>query len=106
MAMGGLGEKFQAFSQLGNLFGGGETSVGLSIGTSSIKMVELKRTGKTWKLLHFGVVQLAEDVVVNREIVNQVAVVDNLRTLSNQIRLKNKAVCTSLSGTSVIIKRM
>src|SRR3954462_8054439 len=89
-------------------FGGGVggTAVGLSIGSSSIKLVELKRAGKMWKLLHFGIVQLPEDVVVNREIVNQIAVVDSLKTLTNTIKLKSKQVCTAISGTSVIIKRM
>lgn len=50
--------------------GGGGTYVGLSIGSSAVKLIEMKKSGKNWKLLHFGVVQLAEDVVVNREIVN------------------------------------
>src|SRR5262249_10330025 len=78
----------------------------LSIGTSAIKLVELKKSGKSWSLLHFGMAQLPEDVIVNREIVNHVAVVETVKTLINQLRLKNKSVCTSLSGTSVIIKRL
>lgn len=88
------------------LVGGGETAVGLSIGTSSIKIVELKRAGNAWRLLHFGVAQLPDEVVVNREIVNPIAVTDAMRTLASQIKLKTKNVCTSLSGTSMIIKRM
>ncbi len=101
-----------AFAKIAELFsslnsgGGGSTAVGLSIGTSSIKLVELKRAGKVWKLLHFGIVQLPEDVIVNREILNQVAVAEGIKTLVNQVKLKNKTVCTSLSGTAVIIKRM
>src|SRR5579885_1367499 len=91
---------------ISDLFGGGGSALGLSIGTSAIKLVELKKQGKVWKLLHFGIVQLPEDVIVNREIVNQIAVVDSLRTLTNTIKLKSKLVCTALSGTSVIIKRM
>ena len=86
--------------------GGGGTAVGLSIGSSSIKLVELKKDGKGWKLLHFGIVQLPEDVIVNREIVNQVAVVDSIKSLTNQLKLSSKSVCTALSGTAVIIKRM
>jgi type IV pilus assembly protein PilM len=93
--------------QLSGLFSGGEkTAVGLSIGCSSIKLVELKKTGEGWKLLHFGMVQLPEDAVVNREIVNAIAVVESLKTLVEQIQLQTKSVCTSISGTSVIIKRM
>ncbi len=82
------------------------TAVGLSIGSSSIKLVELKREGKAWKLIHFGIVQLPEDAIVNREIMNPIVVVDSIKTLTNQIKLKTKNVCTSLSGTSLIIKRM
>ncbi|MGZ3708092.1 MAG: type IV pilus assembly protein PilM [Bdellovibrionota bacterium] len=85
---------------------GQATAVGLSIGSSSIKLVELKKSGKLWKLLHFGIVQLPDDVVVNREIVNPIAVVESIKTLVNQIKLRNKNVCTSITGTSVIIKRM
>jgi type IV pilus assembly protein PilM len=88
-------------------FGGSDTAIGLSIGSSSIKLVELKKIDKhSWKLLHFGIAQLPEDVIVNREIVNPVAVVDSIKTLTNQIKLKSRNVCTSLSGTSLIIKRM
>lgn len=107
MAGAALGGVSQLFSQISSaLAGGGGTAVGLSIGTSSIKIVELKKAGKSWKLLHFGIVQLPEDVIVNREIVNQIAVVESIKTLTNQLKLKNKNVCTSLSGTSLIIKRM
>ncbi len=85
---------------------GGSSVVGLSVGSSSIKLVELKRQGKNWKLLHFGIAQLPDDVIVNREILNPIVVTDSIRTLVGQVKLKTKNVCTSLSGTSVIIKRM
>ncbi len=82
------------------------TVVGLSIGTSSIKIVEMKKNKNQWKLLNFGLVQLNEDAIVNREIVNQIAVVDALKTLVKQIKPKNKNVCSAISGTGVIVKRM
>ena len=95
---------------LSNLFGsfsgGGSSVVGMSIGSSSIKLVELKQKGKTWKLLHFGMVQLPEDVVVNREIMNSDVISDGIKSLVNQIKFKNKNVSISISGPSVIIKRM
>lgn len=98
---------FSGLPSLGGLFTGGNgTAVGLSIGSSSIKLAELQRKGKSWKLLHFGVFQLPEDAIVDREIVNQIAVVESIRTLIAQIRLRSKAVCTGLSGTSLIVKRM
>lgn len=106
--MAGAGGSKGLLSKLSDAlsFGGGGTAVGLSVGTSSVKLVELRKSGKMWKLLHFGIVQLPEDVVVNREIVNQVAVVEAIKTLAAQLRLKNKSVCTAISGASLIIKRM
>lgn len=106
--MAGLAAKVPMLSKIGSLlsFGGAGTVVGLSIGSSSVKLVELKRAGKSWKLLHFGIVQLPEDAIVNREIINPIVVADSIRTLIGQLKLGTKQVCTSISGTSVIIKRM
>jgi type IV pilus assembly protein PilM len=107
--MAGLSGLSQVFNILEDVVAGivpPSTVVGLSVGSSSIKLVELKKTGKTWKLLHFGIIQLPEDVIVNREIVNAIAVADSLKSLVAQIKLKNKYVCTALSGSSIVIKRM
>ena len=46
---------------------GGDSVIGLSIGSSSVKLAELKKTGKAWKLVHFAIVPLPEDVIVNRD---------------------------------------
>lgn len=80
--------------------------MGLSIGSSSIKLVELKKSNKGFKLLHFGIIQLPEDSIVNREIVNHISVVESIKTLLRQLKLGNQQVCTSLSGTSVIVKQL
>lgn len=100
-----IGQLFSGLSD-GLSLGGSQTAVGLSIGSSSIKIAELQKKGKTWKLLHFGVFQLPEDAIVNREIVNQVAVTESLRTLVSQIRLKNKNVCISLNIALLWILRV
>lgn len=80
--------------------------MGLSIGSSSVKLVELKKSGKSWKLLHFGSAQLPEGAIVNREIANPIAVTEAIRSLVSQIKVGSKEVCTSLSGTSIIVRRM
>jgi len=105
---GQLGEILSRIKSISENFqlGTDASAVGLSIGSSSIKLIELKKSGKAWKLLHFGIVQLPEDAVVNRDIVNQIAVVESIKSLTSQIKLKCKNVCTGISGTSTIIKRM
>lgn len=86
--------------------GGGKSAIGLSIGTSSIKLAELQKTKNSWGLLHLGMVSLPQDSIVNREIVNPVAVTESLKTLLGQMKLRGKKVCVSVSGSSVILKRM
>jgi len=88
-----------------SLFGGG-SAIGLSIGTSSVKLVELARHKKSWKLIRFSMLPLPEDSVVNREVMNHVAVVDVIKQLVKNSKISGKNVCTGLSGPSLIIKRM
>lgn len=80
--------------------------VGLSIGSSSIKMVELAKSSKEWRLVNFGMVPLPDDALSNREIVNHLAVVENLKNLVEKAKPKSKNVCIAIAGASVIIKRM
>ncbi len=85
---------------------GPSTQIGVSIGTSSVKIAELKKSGKNYSMVHFGIAQLAEDAVVNREIMNHMAVVDAVRNLASQLKIKGKNVITSLSGAAVIVKKI
>jgi type IV pilus assembly protein PilM len=85
---------------------GGKTSVGINIGSSSVKMVELKRSGKSYTLTKFGVVPLPEDAVVNREVMNPVAVADAVKKLISQVKPNRKIVVTGIGGAAVILKRM
>ncbi|MEN9723717.1 MAG: hypothetical protein RJB38_1703 [Pseudomonadota bacterium] len=101
MGAGVLSRLFKGFSG-----GGGKSAIGLSIGSSSIKLVELQKSKSGSRLLHVGMVGLPPDSVVNREIVNPVAVTESLKTLLSQVKLQGKKVCISVSGNSVILKRM
>jgi type IV pilus assembly protein PilM len=89
------------------LFGfGAETRIGVSIGTSSVKIVELKKSGKSYSLVHFGVAQLPDEAIQNREITNHPAVVEAVKGLVTQLKMKGKNVITSLSGAAVIVKKI
>ena len=90
----------------GLLSGGGGSLLGLSIGTSSIKAVELTKKGSAWSISNFGMIQLPEDAIVDREVVNTVAIVENIKTLLSQAKIKAKNVCLSLAASSIIIKRL
>ena len=88
------------------LFGSSKSLVALDIGSYSIKLVQLKKTGKGYELLNFGMINLPPDTLVEGEIDNPEAVVDALRNLVKSEKVKNKQVVLGLSGQSVIIKKI
>ncbi|MFZ9595947.1 MAG: type IV pilus assembly protein PilM [Bdellovibrionia bacterium] len=94
------------FSGLFSGFGSDGSAIGLSLGTTSVKLVELKKAGKAWKLIHFAMAQLPDDVIVNREVVNSLRLVETIKSVTSQLKLSSKSVCTGMSGNSLMIKRM
>ena len=95
------------FSKLSGLLSlGGGSSIGVSIGSSSIKLVELSRSGKSYKLESWIMAELPEGAVEHREIVNSIAVVETLKKMLEQVKLKSKSVCTSISGNSMMVRRL
>lgn len=89
------------------MFGGSKTIVGLDIGSSCIKAVELKRgRGGAIELAHLGVEPLASDVVVDSMIMDSPSVSSAITKLFNEAAIKTRAVATSVSGHSVIVKRI
>jgi type IV pilus assembly protein PilM len=86
--------------------GGSKTIVGLDIGASSIKAVELKKTRAGIELSHVGVEPLGNDVVVDSMIMDSPAVASAITKLFADSGIKSKSVATSVSGHSVIVKRI
>lgn len=85
---------------------GSKPTVGVCVGAASVKVVEMQKTGKSWKLAHFGIANLPDDSVVNREVFNPVAVAGAVEAAFSQSKIKKKAVVTGLGGSSIILKRM
>lgn len=88
------------------LFGGAKTIVGLDIGSSSIKAVELKKSRGEIEVAHIGVEALASDIVVDSMIVDSGSVSSTISKIFNENSIKSKAVATSVSGHSVIVKKI
>jgi type IV pilus assembly protein PilM len=86
--------------------GGNKTIVGLDIGSSCIKAVELKRSHGGIEVAHLGVEPLASDVVVDSMIMDSPSVSSAITKLFNDNGIKARAVATSVSGHSVIVKRI
>jgi type IV pilus assembly protein PilM len=84
--------------------GGNKTIVGLDIGSSAIKAVELKKTRAGIELARLGVEPVGTDVVVDSMIMDSPTVATAITKLFADNGMKSKAVATSVSGHSVIVK--
>src|SRR5205807_636950 len=80
--------------------------VGLDIGSSSIKAVELKATKAGYELVSFGMESLAPDTVVDGAIMDAPQVANAISKIFDAERIKIRNVATSVSGHSVIVKRV
>ena len=86
--------------------GGSKTIVGLDIGSSSIKAVELKKSRGGITVTHLGMEPLASDIVVDSMIVDSGSVASAITKIFLENNIKSKAVATSVSGHSVIVKKI
>jgi type IV pilus assembly protein PilM len=80
--------------------------VGLDIGSSAVKAVELKPAGKGFKVTAFGSEPIPPDGIVDGAIIDGAAVADAIRRLFDGKGLKTKDVAASLSGNAVIVKKI
>jgi len=78
--------------------------VGLDIGSSSIKSVELKSTKQGYELVSFGLEPLAQDTVVDGAIMDAPLVAGAIGTIFDRQQIKTRSVATAVSGHSVIVK--
>jgi type IV pilus assembly protein PilM len=90
------------------MFGIGKSKslVGLDIGSSSVKAVELKQTKQGFELVSFGLEALAQDTVVDGAIMDAPSVAEKISAIFDTQGIKSKDVATSVSGHSVIVKRV
>ena len=87
------------------LFGSKEL-IGLDIGSSSVKMAHVKAVGVENRLRKFGVFPLPADAIVDGAIMDHAAVVEGIKTALRELKIHEKEVAISLSGHSVIIKKV
>jgi len=80
--------------------------VGLDIGSSAVKAVELKTSGKSYRVTGFGTEPLPPDSIVDGAIIDAAAVSDAIRRLFDGRHIKTKDVAASLSGNAVIVKKI
>jgi type IV pilus assembly protein PilM len=80
--------------------------VGLDIGSSSVKAVELTKSKKGYQVTGFAYESLGPDAVVDGAIMDAPAVADSIKKTLLAGKFRPKGVATGVSGHSVIVKRV
>lgn len=80
--------------------------VGLDIGSSGIKLVQLKENRGRYILQKFGFKPLEPEVIVDGTVMDEGRVVAAIKELFDELNVKVKQVAVSISGHAVIIKKI
>lgn len=88
------------------LFSKKRNVIGLDIGSSSIKLVELTEGKNGYKLKNLALLPLPPEAIVDGALMDSVTIVDTIKELISTTKTKTKNVVTSLSGHSVIVKKI
>src|SRR5512139_1221267 len=80
--------------------------VGLDIGSSSIKLVDLKEIKNGYRMQNLAISPLPPEAIVDGALMDSVTIIDTIRDLISNSKTKTKDVVTSVSGHSVIVKKI
>ena len=80
--------------------------IGLDIGTSTVKIVELEENKGKYRLKNIGIVKLPRETINNGVIINADPLVQAIKSLLSSLKITNKNAAVSVSGNNVIIKKI
>ncbi len=80
--------------------------IGLDIGTSSIKLAQLKETKKGTQLVSFDSIMLPPDTIRDGQVMHAPQLSERIQELFSLNKLRYRKAAVSLSGHSVIIKKI
>jgi len=84
----------------------GKNVIGLDIGSSAVKLCHLRDAKKGLQLAAFDMAPLPKEAIVDGALMDSGAIVDAIRELVGRNKIKMKETALSVSGNSVIIKKI
>jgi type IV pilus assembly protein PilM len=88
------------------MFGKKKSTVGLDIGSSSIKVVEIAHDRSGDRLLSYGISEPLSEAIVDGEIMDRQLVHEAITNLLETRQIRNREVVTAVSGRAVIVKKI
>jgi type IV pilus assembly protein PilM len=86
------------------IFGKKDHLVGLDIGSSIIKVAELKNTSKGIELFKFGMSRIPPGTIVEGRVMEMETLANDIKALYKSQKIREKNVAISTGGHSVVIK--
>ncbi|MBX3128217.1 MAG: type IV pilus assembly protein PilM [Polyangiaceae bacterium] len=84
----------------------GKNLVGVDIGTSSIKVCQLKESRRGVSLLRLGYAPLAPQTIVDGQVMDSGVVIETLQRVFHNAKIRQKECAISVSGQTVIIRKI
>jgi type IV pilus assembly protein PilM len=84
----------------------GKLLVGVDIGASSIKVVQLKESRRALTIVRYGYVELPRDTIIDGHVMNPSAVSEALEQVFAQSKIGQKEVAIGVYGQSVIVRKI
>lgn len=84
--------------------GGSNTAIGVDIGTSAVKIVQLKKTPSGPELINYGMMPLPPDAMAEGEVSDPQAVAAVIKDLLKSKKIKADRTFASISGQNVIMR--
>ena len=88
------------------MFASKKDIVGIDVGSSAVKLVRLRESRGNFHLVNIGIMPLAPETIVDSAIMDSTAIVGAIQNLMTGMKVKAKRVATSVSGHSVIIRKI
>lgn len=80
--------------------------VGIDIGSSSVKLVQLEEQKGAYQLKNAGILPLPSEAIVDNSLMDTTSIVETIKSLVKSLDIKAKDAVCSISGNSVIIRKI
>jgi len=88
------------------LFKSKKEVIGIDVGSSSVKLVQLKETKGSYQLLNVGIMPLPPEAIVDNTLMDSSSISGVIKNLVASLGVNVKDVACSISGNSVIIRKI
>jgi type IV pilus assembly protein PilM len=80
--------------------------IGIDIGSSSVKLVQLKEQKGAYTLQNVGILPLPLEAIVDNTLMDSSSIVETIKKLIKSLNIRVKDAACSVSGNSVIIRKI